>query len=313
MTDLDVQVVAYGPVDQLRGCLAEAGALGPSTIIVVDHLGNVPDDVAAGVPGTQVVVRHDAANPGFGAGHNRALREAASPYVLVLNPDARVDPDGIAAGLELLAARPEVGAVQGAIVNNETGREERSQGRELGPVHLFGRALRLRQLLGLGPVRRLASRTSTLRDHVDRVPQEAIEVESLAATALLVRRDAMAEVGGFDESYFLYGEDLDLCRRLRRAGWVLIALPDQFATHVSGGSSPNSWQRELQWWQGTLQFAAKWWSTRAFLAAMVAGLGSVVTLSLRRPSSSGRAMQAMLVRPVRQRWRRDGGGSPAIR
>ena len=107
----------------------------------------------------------------------------------------------------------------------------------------------------------------SLRDHVERVPSAAEDVETLAAVSILVRRDAFDAIGGFDERYFLYGEDLDLCRRLRGAGWRLVSLPVAWASHHSGASASGWWDRELRWWEGTMQFAAHWWATERVLSA----------------------------------------------
>ena len=94
-----------------------------------------------------------------------------------------------------------------------------------------------RRLLAHASVRGVFSRVGALADHVERVPTRPVAVESLAATCVLVRRRALDQIGGFDESYFLYGEDLDLCRRLRNHGWRLVALPHRFAQHDGGASS----------------------------------------------------------------------------
>ena len=164
----------------------------------------------------------DPANPGFGAGQNRGVAATSAPFVLLLNPDAQADGAGVESGVQWLRSDPRIGAVQGVITNRTTGLPERSQGRELGPVHLLGRALGLRRLLRFAPVRAVSHRIGLFADHVERVPVVPVPVESLAATALLVRREAFTAVGGFDESYFLYGEDLDLCHRMRADSWTLL-------------------------------------------------------------------------------------------
>jgi GT2 family glycosyltransferase len=174
-------------------------------------------------------------------------------------------------------------------------------------VHLLGRALGARRLLGTGWARAVARRSTVLADHAQRVPSAPVFVESLAATAVLVRRVAFEEVGGFDPRYFLYGEDLDLCRRLRLAGWQLVAVPEVFATHASGGSAESSWARETSWWRGTMQFAGRWWAGPAWSVAVVAALLRCLRLSVRHPGRARSALAALVVDPSRERGRTRNG------
>ncbi len=206
-------------------------------------------------------------------------------------------------GAKLLEERPQVAAVQGVIVNTQTGLPERSQGVEIQPIHLLGRSVGARRLLGYAGLRSIIRRSHAIGDHVTRVPTEIHEVESLAATAMLVRRAAFAEVGGFDPSFFLYGEDLDLCCRLRLAGWRLLAVPDVWAHHLGGASMPSSWERELHWWRGTLGFAARWWGRSAWALAMVAATIRCARLALRQPQRSRDALIALVIEPAKDRRR----------
>jgi len=263
---VDVVEVAFGSEDVIERSVLSAGGMG-GRVVVVDH-GDGRAAARAAVLGAVTVL--DPSNPGFGAGQNRGMRECDAEFVLMCNPDAEVDPAAVEAGVAHMQARPDVAAVQGVIVNRATGKPERSQGVELTPLHLLGRALGARRLLEVGWVRAMARRSAILRDHADRVPTEPVEVETLVATALLVRREAFDWVGGFDPMYFLYGEDLDLCRRLRAAGWKLLAVPEVWATHTSGGSATSSREREKDWWEGTMAFAATWWTGPKWWAARVA-------------------------------------------
>jgi GT2 family glycosyltransferase len=296
---LAVAVVGYDSAADIADVVGRARALPEvSEVVVVDH---GTDGTAAIAQAAGAHALHHPENPGFGAGQNRAIRETRTEYVLLLNPDAVPDPAGIAAGLAALDADATVGAVQGVIVNRGTGEPERSQGREVGPVHLVGRAIGAKALLRSRSVRALARRVGAVADHADRVPETARSVESLAATCVIVRRAAFDAVGGFDESYFLYGEDLDLCRRLRGAGWTLLALPDRFAEHVSGGSAASAVGRELTWWRGTMQFAAQWWSPTDFAVAVAAAVVRWCVLAVRAPTLAGRAWRALVREPLRDR------------
>jgi N-acetylglucosaminyl-diphospho-decaprenol L-rhamnosyltransferase len=295
----DVVIVAYRSRDCIASCVTNARALaGVGDVAVVDHGDDGSGDVARDA-GARVL--HDPTNPGFGAGQNRGVAATTAPYVLLLNPDADPDPVGVAAARRALDASPRVGAVQGVIVNRATRLPERSQGRELGPVHLLGRAVGARRLLSYRPVRAVAGRLGIVADHVVRVPSAPESVESLAATALLVRREAFATVGGFDPSFFLYGEDLDLCRRLRVAGWELLAIPERSAYHDNGASSSTTTERELSWWRGTMRFSALWWSTAAWIIALAAATMEWARLSVREPRTSRRAWQALVAGPWHDR------------
>jgi len=298
---VDVVLVAYrsGPaLEHALDALAAEPLVG--TVVVVDH-GDGSDAAVAAARGA--VARHEPANPGFGAGQNAGVARSSASYVLLLNPDAELAPGALAAGVALLEDRPDVAAVQGVIRGRRTGVPERSQGNPPGPVQLVGRALRLKGFLAFAPVRALARRLPVVREDVDRVPVGVRDVENLAATAPLVRRTAYDAIGGFDERYFLYGEDLDLCRRWRRAGWSLVALPDPWAVHDEGASSASSWERELQWWRGTVRHAAQWWSAGAWALGLTAAVLRCATLMARRPGQARRAFDSMVADPWVQRRR----------
>lgn len=286
---VDVVVVAYGNHDDIGWTLARARRLGGRTV-VVDH---GDGQAAAYAARMGAVTVHDPANPGFGAGQNRGVSLTGTEYVLLCNPDARILPLAVMEGARYLRDHPGVAMVQGVIRDRE-GAMERSQGRELGPLHLLGRATGARRLLKFEPVRRAAARSTRLRDHAERRPDGPVHVESLAATAVLVRRSAFDSIGGFDSRYFLYGEDLDLCRRLRDGGWELAALPIEWAVHGGGKSSPSAWDRELRWWEGTRVFAARWWNVPAQVVGWTAAVAVCARLAACRPRSARAAARALL-------------------
>lgn len=301
MGDIDVVIVAYRSAADLPTCLGGALRIADAAqVVVVDHGTDGAAEVARSM-GAHTI--SDPSNPGFAAGQNRGFALGSAPYVLVLNPDATVEPDAIRAGVRWLANHPDVAAVQGVILAGN-GRPERSAGRMLAPVHLLGRALGLRFLLSSGTARRLATLFPVLSDHVHRIPLLPISVEALAATALLIRRDAFASVAGFDPGYFLYGEDLDLSRRLSRAGWRLVAMPEVWARHRNGASSASSMARELHWWRGTLRFAAREWSPPAWAAARVASLLMWARIAARAPMDAPAAWRTILTAPRRDRLER---------
>jgi N-acetylglucosaminyl-diphospho-decaprenol L-rhamnosyltransferase len=120
-------------------------------------------------------------------------------------------------------------------------------------------------------------------------------VESLSATALLVRRAAFESVGGFDERFFLYAEDMDLSRRLRLGGWQLYAAPSIWARHRWGSSSHDTVRREILWWQGAMTYAARWYSRTGWLAAFAACTFRALTLSGSHPRQARGILNALIV------------------
>lgn len=297
---IDTVLVAYGSESVIAGAVVEAKKL-DGRVVVVDHGDGTSAALAAGVGAVAIA---DPRNPGFGAGQNRGVLDTVSPYVLLCNPDAAIDATAVRIGGDFLDSHPGVGAVQGVIVNRDTGEAERSQGLALRPVHLVGRAVGARRLLGMPLGRRIARRSATLRDHAERVPSAPMNVESLAATVLLVRRAAFDSVGGFDARYFLYGEDLDLCRRLRQEGWRLTAMPDVWAVHESGGSAGSPQSRDLHWWRGTMEYAAQWWTTADWAIALVAATLQVGRMAARHPRRAPSLARSLLLGPARERRRR---------
>jgi GT2 family glycosyltransferase len=302
MLPLDAVVVTYASRHDVGRCLASLRTVrGMETVVVVDHGDDGSDEVAAAMGA--VVVR-DPDNPGFGAGHNRGVALTRAHYVLLMNPDAVLVPGSVEVGVALLDSEPRVAACQGVIIDEATGMPERSQGVLLGPGHLWGRALRLRGLLRWRPVRSVVRRLPGLADHVARVPDGPVNTAALGATALLVRREAFDAVGGFDRRFFLYGEDMDLSRRWTEAGWRLVALPIRWAVHHAGGSSGSSWGREVEWWRGSMTFAATWYPERAWAMAVGAVMVRAVTLGACRPSRATAAWRAMVVGPRNTRTTR---------
>jgi GT2 family glycosyltransferase len=296
---VDVLIVAYGSADTIgQQVKSLAGEDEVAAVIVVDHGTDGSAELAREAGAIAV---HDPTNPGFGSGMNRAARLATAEHLLLMNPDAELGPEALAAGLDALSSHPDAAAAQGLIRTPSTGQLERAGGRELGPIDLLGRAVSAKALLQLPLVASVVRRIPALSHQVVRGTDATREVDTLAATALLVRRAAFEAVGGFDERIFLYAEDLDLCRRLRAAGWRLLYLPVPWADHENGSSSSTSWMRELRWWEGTMAFAARWWSDRALRLARAAAWIRFARLAVRSPRRAPMAFRAMLSTPGRIR------------
>lgn len=293
-----VTIVAYKSAHLLRSALASVNRESLfSQAVVIDHADGADIQVAQAAGALAI---HDPTNPGFGAGQNRAVAASEGPYVLILNPDCVMESGALAEGVSVLDDDPSLGAV-GGVIKLSDGTVERAAGDRTNCTRLVFRALAVRRLLRFRAVRTLACRTRVGRDHLERQPRVARDVSFLTGAAILVRRTAFDSIGGFDEEFFLYGEDVDLCRRLEAAGWRLRQIPTPWATHVGSASSSDPWRREALAWQGSLREAAKWWSPFSFFVAMAAAAIRWVTLAVCRPSLAPWAAHLMIVSPMRAR------------
>ncbi len=161
---------------------------------------------------------------------------SSAPFVLVLNPDCR-----LRAGMGLLLLnelqRHATCAVMAPAILDTSGTlQESARGDPDMLTGLFGRTSLLSRVFPNSRLTRRNLRASVLSDATD----SSQPVDWVSGACMLIRRDALAGVGGFDEGYFLYWEDADLCRRLRKAGWETRYLNAAVATHDVGQSSRNA-------------------------------------------------------------------------
>ena len=171
-------------------------------------------------------------NVGFGRGVNQGLAVARAPMVLIMNPDCRVEPGAIARLASELERHSGCVIVGPRILDPDGTEQGSARGDPDMLTGAFGRSTRLRRLLpGLGISARNVVLASTARDG------GSLAVDWLSGACMLVRTDGVRAAGGFDERYFLYWEDADLCRRLRNAGSHVRYVPAATAVHRVGQSS----------------------------------------------------------------------------
>ena len=226
---LSVIVVSFNSGAHLAGCLdslVESRSESAIEIFVVDNASSDDslDVVRRQFPDVHLVANDE--NVGFARASNQALAQATGELVLFLNPDTAVTEEAIDHMASLLGERPAVGAV-GPRLRREDGSVEISH----GPMHSFSSEF-LQKLKGLayadgrGPFRRLVEHGSRVESHPDWV----------SGACLMTRRDLMERTGGFDENYFLYVEDVDLCARIRALGFQILYTPGAEVVHLLGRS-----------------------------------------------------------------------------
>lgn len=218
-------VVSWNTARSLATCLRSLLAEGVDPVIVVDNASADGSAEVAEDLGAPVRVLRTGANLGFGAAANRGLVLVDTPWVLVANADAAVRPGSVTRLVERIRADDQLGVLGPRLVDPD-GTTYPSARRFPDWVDGIGHALLARWW---------PTNPFTRRYHADGDPGAV--VDWVSGACFLARTDALRAVGGFDEGYFLYFEDVDLCWRLRRAGWVVGYEPTAVVVHGHGRST----------------------------------------------------------------------------
>jgi N-acetylglucosaminyl-diphospho-decaprenol L-rhamnosyltransferase len=233
-------VVVHEQVRELEQCL---DALRPQ----VDEL-----VVVANLPGTVVEGARLVENErpvGFAANANRGIAETTAQLVVVCNPDTVAAPDAVAVLQRFAEEHPRAGIV-GPELRHQDGSLNASRRRFPTVSGTVVRRTPLRRVLGV-----------TQRAHygLDDHRTEPVEADWLLGAFLMLRRTMLDEVGGFDEGFRLYGEDIDLAYRAQQAGWERWYVPDAKAVHVHQAVTDKKLltRRTLWHWRGILRFVRK--------------------------------------------------------
>jgi GT2 family glycosyltransferase len=235
---LSVVVPTHDTRDLTLRCIETLEAEGTADldIVVVDDGSSdgTAEALAARHPRVRVIRNVPAV--GFSRAANRGLAAAQGDLLLLLNSDTEVAPGAFAPLFTAFARDPRLGAA-GAALHYPDGSPQWSGGRAPSLLWLFGLAS------GLPP---LLARLSFWR-RVKPVGAPAGQVEWVTGAALALRREAWEESGGFDEEFRFYGQDLDLCLRLRDAGWKVELIPDFHVLHHHGATIGSRSHLELLW------------------------------------------------------------------
>jgi N-acetylglucosaminyl-diphospho-decaprenol L-rhamnosyltransferase len=259
-------VVNYNARDALVRCVQSLRADGVGAVVVVDNDSRDGSGEALAAADPEARWLPTGANLGFGAGANRGVATVGTPYVLILNPDVEIEPGTVKALVDALERNPGVAAV-GPRVQEPNGTVY-SSGRPFPDlVVAAGHAF-----LGYAVPHNRFTRAYKVLDW-DRC--SARDVDWLSGSCLMVRRAAFDAVGGFDEAYFMYAEDVDLCWRWGRAGWRVRYEPAGRVVHTGAVSTNQApYRMILEHHRSLWRFARR--STagpaRAILPAVAVGL-----------------------------------------
>jgi N-acetylglucosaminyl-diphospho-decaprenol L-rhamnosyltransferase len=244
-SDIAVVVVTYNAEPWLSRCLRSVETY---PTIVVDHGStDMTLETARSFEHVRVIEQE---NRGVGAGWNRGLAETSERYVLLLNADAWALGDAVERMCIFADERPRA-ALVGPKLLNPDGTLQRSARGFPTPWRLATEFFFLRKLAPRS--RALNAFYAANWDHAS-----AREVEWLSGAAMLVRRDAVDDVGGLDESFFMFNEESDWQYRMRQEGWQIWFCPDAEVVHVGGETTKREWGRMFaEQVQSHVQFVRK--------------------------------------------------------
>ena len=234
-----VLIVGFHTYDEIGRCLASIEAHEPDVeVIVVDHDADANRGRELSRAHPRLTYEPRSENRGFAAGINRAARGATRPLLVILNPDVELRAPIVDTLAACLASHPDV-AIVGGLVREADGRVQASARRFPDLSTAFGgRTSWLTRVVPDNPLtrRNLASTN---------IQAGCAEVDWVTGAFMMVRRDVFELLGGFDERFFMYWEDSDLCLRALKAGWKTMYEPRAEVVHFTGRASRHAPVRSL--------------------------------------------------------------------
>jgi GT2 family glycosyltransferase len=230
--DVSIVIVSWNTRDLLRDCLKSIAAETKDVsfeTIVVDNASKDSTDAMVANEFPEVILIKNEVNRGFAAANNQGIRQGRGRYILLLNPDTIILDRAIYKTIAFADARQDIGIV-GCQVYLDDRSVQRTGFAFPSPWNLFltlsglSRAFAKSRLLGAPEL-----------GWWDRDTEQDVDV--ISGMFMLIRREALSEVGDLDESYFVYTEEADLCFRFASAGWRRVFTPSARIIHVCGGSA----------------------------------------------------------------------------
>jgi GT2 family glycosyltransferase len=286
VTIVDVVVVSYNSRDELRGCVEPIAGLDGVNVIVVDNAS--PDGGLEVVEDLEVEAVPLDQNGGFAHGCNAGWRHGSAPHVLFLNPDARIDREGIEQLVAVLERDASVGAAA-PLIRHTDGSLDFSQRQSPRLRSTYAQALFLHRLFP-----RAAWTDEVIRD--EKAYAQSGPADWVSGACVLVRREVLERLGGWDEGFFMYCEDTDLCRRIWSSGLDVRFEPRAVVTHEGGASAPRASLLPVLA-ASRLRYAAKHRSRpAAFLERVGIALGALTHVAVGRGGRAARAGHARALR-----------------
>ena len=231
--DISVVIVSYNVssfLDQALTTVKDAAKGLEYEIFVVDNASS--DDsvemVRSKHPKVKLIANKE--NVGFGSANNQALELAAGKYILILNPDTVLRHDTLRIMIDFLDNHPKAGAAGCKVINPDGSLQLACRRGFPTPGGAFFKMVGLSNLFP-------KSKTFGAYNLTYLDPESLTEVDAISGSFMMLRKQALSEVGFFDEDFFMYGEDLDLCYRIKHAGWKIFYVPTTEIIHFKGEST----------------------------------------------------------------------------
>lgn len=279
---LDIIIVNYNSTDYLLKCLEsiyrDIGENISASIFVFDNASN--DDVGRvfrQYPDVRLTVSRR--NIGFARAVNACVAQGDSPYMLILNPDAVIQEGFFQTTLGYIEENQRVGVLGPRIYNEDFTVQGSARSFPSPVTSLFGRNSILTRMF---PDNRITRKNILYTDIREKTP---VKVDWVSGACMIVRRQAVYDVGMLDEKFFMYWEDADWCRRMGDKGWDVIYYPEASVIHFVGGSSEkNLIKSVIEFHKSVYYFYVKhhpssnWVSTTAVLGSLGVRIGFVLAV-----------------------------------
>ncbi len=227
-------IVNYNAGNLLRGCVDSLLSCSLELEIIIIDNASTDGSLNAILNLPNIKIIKNSTNLGFAAACNMGASAATAPNLLFLNPDCSFKPGTLITLLDALIRDVSIGMV-GALLINPDGTEQPGGRRAVPtPWRSFVRAFGLTYFADRWP-----KLFFDFHMHTQLLPDHSVEVEAISGACMLVKREAMNDVGLWDEGYFLHCEDLDWCMRFRQNNWKIIFVPEAIVTHERGACSQS--------------------------------------------------------------------------
>jgi len=260
MLDLGIVIVNYNTRDLLRTCLETVYASEGDVSFEVCVVDNGSTDgsaamVAETFPQVRLIANPD--NRGYPAANNQGLRAFGFPdaadvprFALLLNPDTELPPSALREMVAFMDAHPDAGVAGPKLVRRDGSLDLACRRSFPSPEVAFYRLIGLSRLFPRS--RRFGRYNLTYLD-----PDRMSEVDAVVGAFMMIRREAIRQVGLMDETFFMYGEDLDWCYRIKTAGWRVYYNPAVTVLHIKRASSRRNPRARVEFWRAMSIFYRK--------------------------------------------------------